>query len=871
MPGGYLPPFLNPCGQDASDSKCQDYQHKQPDYASVPASVNVTGGAHSVNPITPTGGSPTLVHPLSASGSVGGAPSINFAAYAMGPWPKTWSDASAGDIRYPVNDFEASGAVDLAGLCRQVGRQQAQFRRWVHGSYGFETINGGGQTCAAGPWTTQKYLKFSCKCWMTQACGWTVQGRKNSDGSVIGTDGSYDLGGGCTYEFDVMVDKYSGLLTLSAAAGGDTDTGTFTYSDANTSGIPVTDNFSTGGSHLILGNVKTRRAIAYSCGLWTTWVGTNQSTADLITALNVPLAVVTGPISGIADPSGSGTERFVVTAVTVTHSATSLIIEVTIGPDGDYVFNDGTNTLTQHNTGSATLHIEYALSEPWSFGDVLDEIDAQFGAGKICDFNDRIKHAFRSDGYLTVAPVYSRCERQAWSSPFIFPASTTNGSTNNGFSLANPLAAGDTAWYDVDSYEAIFPYAGATYATALALLYDGTWLDAMRSPGTGAGMVTDALNQANGCFDFEATDHDVHDLCSPGNYGQFTPAFLPPWCQKWTDFFEAQGLWPCGFVAYGTPVTPLNPPLGINYAADAERVTVQFWQEGEIRIPAVNVCRPFGADILVTDYNSPGVTCDGSGNLQRSGSPLGLAYPTCPGLTFDDQTPGVGGRVRAVSITAGVLLLPYAQPNFCVARTETVNCFDASMTLLGTAVATRVDDTRFSGFGGQPATVWITPVFRNDGVTPWVYSDCDDFPKGTWVLESYSFDIDTGVCGGGTAALQCSKYNDICGPTMISANAGAPANGHTVSLSVVRQFDINPNWQQPLSCRDNMDSTFTVIGTTWNPADCSTLPDFVEAYSTTPSGCPPQCGFDPLAVCSPNPYGGHPWDFYNACPAAFPL
>ena len=876
MPGGYASPFSNPCGQDPWRTKCGNYDHAQPQFTAVGASVNVTGGPLATgDQFIPTGGSPELVNTRPLSGSAVGASGIDDAGYKVNYWPPFFANPDGTNIRRPANEFAGAGTVDLSGPCRQVGFVSVQAMRKVHGRFGYDTTNLlAGATCSSytaylgssNPadlvFATTKYRTLTVSCSVAQGCGWEVIETNDSDGSN-NFHGLYTLSGSATYAYTSSVNAYSGEITV-----GGTDTQNTLFQRVETSGTDPTITTNETGSLFATLKVLAQN-MAYECtsDVWSIAGYVHDSpTMGTILSSNASTFVGGATSGGLADPFNLNANGFVVTSTTLSHSATSLIVEIVLGPGPSHSSDTDGISVSQTQSGTATLHIEYTLSDPVTYADMQADCDSMIPTDWA---TNRIKFPLRTDGYMTIAPLWTRNERSAGVSPDFTPASTTND-TNGGagyFTLGDPLNPGSQrAWYDVDCYAVIYTYAiypAVASPVALELIYDGSVVNAMGSPGEGDGTISDTSTQARGYYDFGVVGYSGAG-CPAAESGGFTPGGLPAWCHRWTPLQLAAALWPCEFVAWGVPTTPV---LSGSYTNDQNTVFVQRYTEAKIAVPSLNPTRPYGADKLTLNYSAVD-GCDGDGNPTIGGAAISAKWPACPGLTFDD-VPMVGGRVRVLAVDGtGVATLGSAQTYFSTPTAETVNIYDANMTFLGTVPASRVDDTHFGGFGAHPSASWITPTNRTDPVTgltgvAWVYSDCDDFPKGHWVIEDHVFNVFVGASNTGSCALQCAKYVD-CAPVMLRAVAGNPAGGMLVTLALIRQWDTDPNWQQVKTC-----SGGTPTGTPVAIGDCTTWPPFIEATSLTPVGVG-QVGGD---GCGAAETQSTPWNFYqssSACPNLFP-
>ena len=829
MPGGYVTPFTNPCAQLAGNSKCKDYDDKDGRKLKVPASVNTAS-------IVTDAAATDLLGARNVVGGCSpvGAGSIDDPNYNCGEWPPFFANADGTNVRRPANVYRSQGTIDLGGDCRGYGRQQAQFLRIFHGCYGFYFSSGA--VCGGGSVPSSKYLQMQID--LTVALGMTntIVTKRDSDGVILGTD-TVAFSGGIAVSQNTQVDPNSGFRTASYSRS---DT---TQLDENGSITAPYNYFPIDRGTAIFGDVKDHYHLwGYGC-----------DTGVLTFSVGGPGTPYSGTPTAIT--TEINTEASAATFATCTVNICSIVddtieLKVTATGIGDFttVTTPG-QTNYCNGSGSNVYHLKIKLSSAHGYGDVLADITTNLEP--LWDYVDRAKHPIRKDNLTASAAIYTRREVGSPVSPIFFPDDVDDKLHWTGSGYAQ------IPWIDENCYWYAFVYGTGAGSSAVSRnqIYDGAIIDPMFPAGTGYGVVAggDTTAQA-GSFDFlNHAYQNISGTCVKLGAGLTTVTAMdsssgfesvPQNCFHFTESLLASVIWPCEFVFYG----PLNGD---------DCVMVQRWREVQIRVPSENPCRPFGADKVTLDYSAAD-HCSGDTPVKADGSPLSLRWPNCPGLVFSD-TPGVGGRVKVTAFAGGTVTLSLAQPYFSTPSAETVNVYDASMTLLGTAVATRIDDTHFSGFGSYPTATWITPVHRNDGTTAWHYYECDDFPKGHWVAENYSVSLDTGLLSQ-VAALQCAVDLN-CGPVFLQAHANAPGGYNQVSLAVVRQWDTSTFYGTKICVGGILQSQGVNLTT------CA-MPDFVEATSLTPNGAPPQ---GDITQCGSVISLKTPWSIYYHCNSNFPL
>jgi hypothetical protein len=884
MPGDYLPPFANPCAQPAWTCKAGKYRHRDPRWLKVPAWINkttVTDDSATTNLVTGR-----VVNAPTCAGSIVGASSIDDWNYNCGTWPDFWSNADgATNIRFPANAFRNTGAtVDLSGDCKAVGFQNAQFIRWRHGMYGFNRRSNG-LDCAGSAYSTFKYRKMVVAFTATLADAWVLTNYDGS-GTPIGTL-SKTYSNSASAEQTTEVNKLTGERTASWApyytstlhvvqqTNGTTDwsvdipdgglgNATYVFDDTSFSNLQA--------------SIKQFVANCDSGSQYVAWpmhqilgiTGTPSSVASDINALSNDYWSYNADDVSVTEV-GSGSSKTCVLHFKITTHTKNYTWPHSPG--------DPYDVLT-HTGGNNVYELTVTLSEPNDFTDVLQDITDNMEPilfDKTTGWDNLARWPIRKDTLPTVAPVYRRRELQGSRSPFFFPDSTTINDYTNKIS---PGVWGQKAWVDEDAYRYIYEYThhdtSADEAINHVTFATGDVLDLMLPEGYGRG--TPGANECLGAFDFNQFTYAWDGTyCNKSISGQWNTAALdqatgretiPPNCTHWTDAFMSGALFPCEFISFGFNLTPAID-LWTGAYNDPDLVIVQRYREVHIRVPSENACRPYGSDRDALNW-SLADHCDVGGNVvTASNNPLPKKWPNCPGLVFSEAQ-GVGGRVKVTAIDgSGVITLDIAQPYFCTSpANETVKVYDASMTLLGTASASRVDSTHFGGFGSYPTAKWITPQFRNDGSTPWVYSDCDDYPKGTWIEEHYVINTITGATvGSPTATLQCVPLNGCL--NWLRVVATAPGSGQQTALGVIRQWQNSAFYQTKKECVLDHGS-YVLKDILVDSTVCATLPDVVEATSTTPDDPPSQVGI-PAGSCSAANLLNAPWNWYLNCTSKFPL
>lgn len=879
MVGGYGGAFSNPCAQKLTVSYC----NKRDSDAAVAASVNTTT-------VTPIGGSESLVGstdnpPCSPTGAAAfnGDTDANFWNYNCG-WPQFLGTKSP--FR-PGNRFEGKGTVDLSGECREVGAQRAQFKRYWHGMFPFAgTVEG--ETCSsvaarrsnpslAKVFGDTKYRAIEVVATLSQT-GTAVRTVTYPDGSHATETTTVSLSGEQSLRAKMTVNALTGERTVADLEASNT----LNQSDGVSDDLGVSflvdsllpDNLfpSTWGA-LLCGDTEDSEhegdysqvnlgGVSHSVGKWNEVLNDGASVFSPRDAFE--------PMSFEAAASGS---------LTLSETELASILTITpTAPDDVIVYNEDA-------TVHSVTHCEVNCSADWSFTVTLS--DANPGSDVYADIGDNLEtlvdwslpmHPIYKHNNCTVAPLWTRREVQHGVSPNYFPIETytVGGDPRLLYRIqqvddyTSPSVGGYNKrnWFDTDCYEWIWsPGSVGTKAISLELHRDGAIIPGLLSAGTGAGDIGSEPLQHRGCFDFYAINYRTSGVsCEPFTTGAWTPLvdsdsgypFLPPWCQQWTDTMDATKYFPHEFVRFTT-----------------DSITVQRVREIQVRVPSENICRPFGADRDQLDYSAAD-HCDAGSVVQADGSPLPKKWPNCPGMVFSN-TPEIGGRVRVIGVVGNVIEVDVAQPYLSGDFTETILVYTTDAMTGGTAyAATRIDGTHFDIGAAVPSAKWITPQFLNDGSTAWIYSDCDNFPKGQWVDAKWLYDeVTESFIGSPSLSSQCAKFSK-CDPVFLQATATLPGNSGRTQMACVVQWAVSQFEIQEKCCVDGTFSTRPYYDfdpeSPCGPNNCY-LPQFVEASMTHAWNAllNTNNAIVGKSECSATPTRDTTWAIYLNCPDQFPL